>query len=61
VLLRPDRVVMDVVPSGGHDFTGTATWAPLLHTTRSPFPPQPAMGESLLMTCSASAGGVLPR
>ncbi|GLX50379.1 3-(3-hydroxyphenyl)propionate hydroxylase [Streptomyces hygroscopicus subsp. hygroscopicus] len=32
VLLRPDRVVMDVVPSGGHTFTATATWAPLLHT-----------------------------
>lgn len=35
VLLRPDRVVMDVVPSGGDDFTATADWAPLLHTTRS--------------------------
>ncbi|KUM75305.1 bifunctional 3-(3-hydroxy-phenyl)propionate/3-hydroxycinnamic acid hydroxylase [Streptomyces curacoi] len=35
-LLRPDRVVMDVVPAGGRDFTGTADWASLLHTTRSP-------------------------
>ncbi|MFJ8106252.1 bifunctional 3-(3-hydroxy-phenyl)propionate/3-hydroxycinnamic acid hydroxylase [Streptomyces sp. NPDC096132] len=38
VLLRPDRVVMDAVPSGGRDFTGTAGWASLLHTTRSPSP-----------------------
>ncbi|MEU3853802.1 bifunctional 3-(3-hydroxy-phenyl)propionate/3-hydroxycinnamic acid hydroxylase [Streptomyces sp. NPDC029554] len=36
VLLRPDRVVADVVPAGGHEFTGTAAWAPLLHTTRTP-------------------------
>ena len=36
VLLRPDRVVMDVVPTGGGDFTGTAAWAPLLCTTRGP-------------------------
>lgn len=35
-LLRPDRVVMDVVPAGGGDFTGTAAWASLLHTTRRP-------------------------
>ncbi|WP_328874667.1 bifunctional 3-(3-hydroxy-phenyl)propionate/3-hydroxycinnamic acid hydroxylase [Streptomyces sp. NBC_00287] len=34
VLLRPDRVVMDVVPSGRHDFTATADWASLLHTAR---------------------------
>ena len=38
VLLRPDRVVMDVVPAGGLGFTSTATWAPLLHTTRTPVP-----------------------
>ncbi|MEU8825189.1 bifunctional 3-(3-hydroxy-phenyl)propionate/3-hydroxycinnamic acid hydroxylase [Streptomyces sp. NPDC048636] len=30
VLLRPDRVVLDTVPSGAADFTGTAVWAPLL-------------------------------
>lgn len=30
VLLRPDRVVLDVVPSGGSEFTGTGAWAPLL-------------------------------
>lgn len=36
VLLRPDRVVMDVVPAGGRDFTDTADWASLLHTTRTP-------------------------
>ncbi|MEU8691233.1 bifunctional 3-(3-hydroxy-phenyl)propionate/3-hydroxycinnamic acid hydroxylase [Streptomyces sp. NPDC048665] len=38
VLLRPDRVVMDVVPAGRRDFTDTAAWASLLHTTRSPHP-----------------------
>ncbi|MFI8103258.1 bifunctional 3-(3-hydroxy-phenyl)propionate/3-hydroxycinnamic acid hydroxylase [Streptomyces sp. NPDC086023] len=44
VLLRPDRVVMDVVPAGRHDFTATAAWASLLHTARSPHPspPRPA-------------------
>lgn len=36
VLLRPDRVVLDVVPAGGGDFTDTAAWAPLLCTTRGP-------------------------
>ncbi|QJS09197.1 bifunctional 3-(3-hydroxy-phenyl)propionate/3-hydroxycinnamic acid hydroxylase [Streptomyces argyrophyllae] len=34
VLLRPDRVVMDTVPAGTGDFTGTAAWALLLHTGR---------------------------
>ncbi|MFF5314809.1 bifunctional 3-(3-hydroxy-phenyl)propionate/3-hydroxycinnamic acid hydroxylase MhpA [Streptomyces massasporeus] len=48
VLLRPDRVVMDVVPSGGRDFTSTAAWAPLLHTTRSPVPSERTAGKSLL-------------
>ncbi|MFD8307024.1 bifunctional 3-(3-hydroxy-phenyl)propionate/3-hydroxycinnamic acid hydroxylase [Streptomyces sp. NPDC059690] len=38
VLLRPDRVVMDVVPAGGRDFTGTAVWASVLHTTPRPRP-----------------------
>lgn len=38
VLLRPDRVVMDVVPSGGRGFTATADWASLLHSARSPLP-----------------------
>ena len=38
VLLRPDRVVLDVVPAGGGDFTSTADWAALLYTTRSPVP-----------------------
>ncbi|GGT46183.1 hypothetical protein GCM10014713_45160 [Streptomyces purpureus] len=37
-LLRPDRVVLDVVPAGGTDFTGSAAWAPLLCTTRRPAP-----------------------
>ncbi|MFB7931993.1 bifunctional 3-(3-hydroxy-phenyl)propionate/3-hydroxycinnamic acid hydroxylase [Streptomyces sp. NPDC056039] len=32
-LLRPDRVVMDVIPHGGVEFTAATTWAPLLHTT----------------------------
>ncbi|MFF4028439.1 bifunctional 3-(3-hydroxy-phenyl)propionate/3-hydroxycinnamic acid hydroxylase [Streptomyces sviceus] len=48
VLLRPDRVVIDVVPSGGRDFTSTAAWAPLLHTTRSPVPSQRTASKSLL-------------
>ncbi|WP_327397175.1 bifunctional 3-(3-hydroxy-phenyl)propionate/3-hydroxycinnamic acid hydroxylase MhpA [Streptomyces phaeochromogenes] len=38
VLLRPDRVVMDEVPSGADDFTDTAGWASLLHSTRKPRP-----------------------
>lgn len=37
VLVRPDRIVMDIVPSGRHAFTDTAAWASLLHTTRNPF------------------------
>ncbi|MFJ2237684.1 bifunctional 3-(3-hydroxy-phenyl)propionate/3-hydroxycinnamic acid hydroxylase [Streptomyces sp. NPDC087859] len=36
VLLRPDRVVLDVLPQGGADFTATADWAPLLCTGRRP-------------------------
>ncbi|MFD9391394.1 bifunctional 3-(3-hydroxy-phenyl)propionate/3-hydroxycinnamic acid hydroxylase [Streptomyces sp. NPDC060000] len=48
VLLRPDRVVLDVVPSGGRDFTGTAGWASLLHTTRSPIPSQRIVEKALL-------------
>ncbi|GGM99956.1 bifunctional 3-(3-hydroxy-phenyl)propionate/3-hydroxycinnamic acid hydroxylase MhpA [Streptomyces fuscichromogenes] len=48
VLLRPDRVVLDVVPTGGHDFTDTAAWAPLLHTTRGPQPPPRTVEQSLL-------------
>ncbi|MFE1788190.1 bifunctional 3-(3-hydroxy-phenyl)propionate/3-hydroxycinnamic acid hydroxylase [Streptomyces sp. NPDC059525] len=48
VLLRPDRVVMDVVPAGRYDFTDTAAWAPLLHTTRSPRPSPRTVENSLL-------------
>ncbi|MFI2430966.1 bifunctional 3-(3-hydroxy-phenyl)propionate/3-hydroxycinnamic acid hydroxylase [Streptomyces sp. NPDC018693] len=48
VLLRPDRVVMDVVPAGARAFTDTATWASLLHTTHSPLPPRRTVGNSLL-------------
>ncbi|MEU1554883.1 bifunctional 3-(3-hydroxy-phenyl)propionate/3-hydroxycinnamic acid hydroxylase [Streptomyces scabiei] len=48
VLLRPDRVVMDVVPSGSHDFTSTTAWAALLHTTRSPVPSERTPPKSLL-------------
>ncbi|QKW09668.1 bifunctional 3-(3-hydroxy-phenyl)propionate/3-hydroxycinnamic acid hydroxylase [Streptomyces sp. NA04227] len=48
VLLRPDRVVADVVPTGGSDFTDTATWATLLHTTRSALPLQQTAEKSLL-------------
>ena len=47
VLLRPDRVVMDVVPAGGRDFTDTAAWAALLHTTRSHFPPRRTADDHL--------------
>ncbi len=48
VLLRPDRVVLDVVPAGGQDFTGTAAWASLLHSIRSPHPPRRTVDISLL-------------
>ena len=48
VLLRPDRVVMDIVPTGGRDFTSTAAWASLLHTTRSPVPSEQTAPKSLL-------------
>ncbi|MET7698010.1 bifunctional 3-(3-hydroxy-phenyl)propionate/3-hydroxycinnamic acid hydroxylase [Streptomyces sp. NPDC005485] len=48
VLLRPDRVVMDVVPPGGGDFTDTAGWASLLHTTRSPRLSQHPVEDGLL-------------
>jgi 3-(3-hydroxy-phenyl)propionate hydroxylase len=42
VLLRPDRVVLDVIPTGCDSFTDTPAWAFLLHTTRSPRPrPRP--------------------
>lgn len=52
VLLRPDRVVMDVVPAGGGDFTDTATWASLLHTTRSPLPPHRTVDNSSLRSAT---------
>ena len=52
VLLRPDRVVMDVVPTGGRDFTGSPDWASLLHTTRSPHPLRRTAGESLLRSAT---------
>ncbi|CAL9645878.1 bifunctional 3-(3-hydroxy-phenyl)propionate/3-hydroxycinnamic acid hydroxylase [Streptomyces sp. enrichment culture] len=52
VLLRPDRVVMDVVPAGGADFTGTTAWASLLHTTHSPPPPRRTDGNSPLRSAS---------
>ncbi|MGW3291364.1 bifunctional 3-(3-hydroxy-phenyl)propionate/3-hydroxycinnamic acid hydroxylase MhpA [Streptomyces sp. NPDC001002] len=48
VLLRPDRVVMDVVPAGGDSFTDSAAWASLLHTTRSPLPTQRSVEKRLL-------------
>ncbi|MEV5906183.1 3-(3-hydroxyphenyl)propionate hydroxylase, partial [Streptomyces sp. NPDC052127] len=47
VLLRPDRVVMDVVPSGAGDLTGTPDWASLLHTTRMPLPSRRSVEEGL--------------
>ncbi|MFF9914694.1 bifunctional 3-(3-hydroxy-phenyl)propionate/3-hydroxycinnamic acid hydroxylase [Streptomyces sp. NPDC013457] len=52
VLLRPDRVVMDVVPAGRHDFTDTAAWAALLHTTRSTLPFQQTAEKSLLRSAT---------
>ncbi|MFD0370168.1 bifunctional 3-(3-hydroxy-phenyl)propionate/3-hydroxycinnamic acid hydroxylase [Streptomyces sp. NPDC127114] len=52
VLLRPDRVVMDVVPAGRHDFTDTAAWASLLHTTRSPDPSPRTVEKSLLRSAT---------
>ncbi|MGW1558445.1 bifunctional 3-(3-hydroxy-phenyl)propionate/3-hydroxycinnamic acid hydroxylase MhpA [Streptomyces sp. NPDC002144] len=52
VLLRPDRVVLDVVPAGARDFTDTAAWAPLLHTTRSPHPSPRTAEQSLLRSAA---------
>ncbi|TRO59625.1 bifunctional 3-(3-hydroxy-phenyl)propionate/3-hydroxycinnamic acid hydroxylase [Streptomyces sp. IB201691-2A2] len=52
VLLRPDRVVMDVVPSGADDFTDTAGWAALLHSTRKPLPAQRTIDTSLLRSAA---------
>ncbi|MDW4909797.1 bifunctional 3-(3-hydroxy-phenyl)propionate/3-hydroxycinnamic acid hydroxylase [Streptomyces sp. ADMS] len=40
-LLRPDRVVLDVVPAGADHFTDAAAWAPLLCTTRLHSPTEP--------------------
>jgi 3-(3-hydroxy-phenyl)propionate hydroxylase len=48
VLLRPDRVVADVVPSGGRDFTDTAGWASLLHTTRNSLPSRRTVERALV-------------
>ncbi|NNN29226.1 bifunctional 3-(3-hydroxy-phenyl)propionate/3-hydroxycinnamic acid hydroxylase [Streptomyces sp. S3(2020)] len=51
VLLRPDRVVMSTVPTGGSGFTGTSAWAPLLHTSRRFLPArQPTPAPSLRST-----------
>ncbi|MFF3374118.1 bifunctional 3-(3-hydroxy-phenyl)propionate/3-hydroxycinnamic acid hydroxylase [Streptomyces sp. NPDC002680] len=52
VLLRPDRVVLDIVPAGGSDFTDTAAWASLLHTARSPIPAQRPAEKSLLRSAA---------
>ncbi|MEU9958648.1 bifunctional 3-(3-hydroxy-phenyl)propionate/3-hydroxycinnamic acid hydroxylase [Streptomyces sp. NPDC050982] len=52
VLLRPDRVVMDVVPSGADGFTDTAGWASLLHSTRKPLPAQRPIDTSLLRSAT---------
>ncbi|MER6082656.1 bifunctional 3-(3-hydroxy-phenyl)propionate/3-hydroxycinnamic acid hydroxylase [Streptomyces sp. NPDC001833] len=46
VLLRPDRVVMDLVPAGGRAFTDAPAWASLLHTARSPVPSERAVAKS---------------
>ncbi|MFJ7077552.1 bifunctional 3-(3-hydroxy-phenyl)propionate/3-hydroxycinnamic acid hydroxylase [Streptomyces sp. NPDC098781] len=52
VLLRPDRVVLDVVPAGAAAFTDTTGWAALLHTTRSPRPSPPTVEKSLLRSAA---------
>ncbi|MEU9880394.1 bifunctional 3-(3-hydroxy-phenyl)propionate/3-hydroxycinnamic acid hydroxylase [Streptomyces phaeochromogenes] len=52
VLLRPDRVVMDEVPSAAADFTDTAGWASLLHSTRKPRPAQRTIDTSLLRSAT---------
>lgn len=52
VILRPDRVVMDVVPSGADDFTDTAAWAPLLCTTLLPSPTEPLAATPLSRSAS---------
>ncbi|MFI7301432.1 bifunctional 3-(3-hydroxy-phenyl)propionate/3-hydroxycinnamic acid hydroxylase [Streptomyces sp. NPDC050121] len=52
VLLRPDRVVVDIVPAGGRDFTDTATWASLLHTTCKPLPLPRTTEKSLLRSAT---------
>ncbi|MCC5474414.1 bifunctional 3-(3-hydroxy-phenyl)propionate/3-hydroxycinnamic acid hydroxylase MhpA [Streptomyces barringtoniae] len=41
-LLRPDRVVLDTVPTGTGHFTDATAWAPLLHTARRPAEAPPA-------------------
>ncbi|MFB7337016.1 hypothetical protein ACFC00_36165 [Streptomyces adustus] len=45
-LLRPDRVVLDILPAGHADFTDTATRAALLCTTRRPAPPRCRFGRA---------------
>ncbi|MFG2894722.1 bifunctional 3-(3-hydroxy-phenyl)propionate/3-hydroxycinnamic acid hydroxylase [Streptomyces sp. NPDC048248] len=45
-LLRPDRVVLDVLPQGGDAFTDAAGWAPLLCTARRPAPPPSGVREA---------------
>ncbi|MGY6024730.1 bifunctional 3-(3-hydroxy-phenyl)propionate/3-hydroxycinnamic acid hydroxylase MhpA [Streptomyces spinosirectus] len=52
VLLRPDRVVMDVVPAGGGDFTGTAGWASVLHTVPSHLPHRRTVDNSPLRSAT---------
>ncbi|MEU6950526.1 bifunctional 3-(3-hydroxy-phenyl)propionate/3-hydroxycinnamic acid hydroxylase [Streptomyces sp. NPDC046316] len=42
VLLRPDRVVLDTIPTGTGDFTDPAAWARLLHKARRTVEARPA-------------------
>nr|WP_189304852.1 bifunctional 3-(3-hydroxy-phenyl)propionate/3-hydroxycinnamic acid hydroxylase [Streptomyces cinerochromogenes] len=42
-LLRPDRVVLDTVPTGDGGFTDAVAWAPLLHSARRPAEVRPAL------------------
>lgn len=53
VLLRPDRVVLDVVPAGAGDFTDTASWASVLCTTRLTDGIEPPAGKSPLRSVTS--------
>ncbi|MEU6590035.1 bifunctional 3-(3-hydroxy-phenyl)propionate/3-hydroxycinnamic acid hydroxylase [Streptomyces sp. NPDC046881] len=60
VLLRPDRVVLDVVPCGGSAFPDTAGWASLLHTTPTPLPRRRTADERLPRSARSTGTSVRP-